>query len=492
MFETLSIPVTTSLPPLPPYGGESKAVWACLAFCLLPSACFYGYLIFKIFVWLFRGMRERMPLHLPFSGLEAESKLGTRRLRKWKDSIPESIKVGSEFFTGVWPKFQLIIWHKDDEGIYRAVACAWRFADYLVTSEHCLPEGNIIALSTDSGDVCELEYDVCYAFDEIAVIKVHQSFLDEFAVKSARISTEVDTMVRITGCDVKMASTVGMLRPTDIFATFRYSGSTRPGFSGAPYIIGDTRVVAMHLCGGDIGNLCVSASYIRGIVDRLQDARPMVKKRKTHFVRAAKASFAANVEDYEEPEKSHSRIAPEKKKGRNRRAKRKTRNDWYTENIDSSTKVKVRRSRYDPDEYEVDINGHYYVVDSDSLGDLRRMVKQRGGHLTMDSGPQDQFGRDDDEDYGYSEYGYRGKNFESKNLDSDDFSDSDAFLEEPSPSCKNKDSATSPDSNLSPEHKALIVAMRRCFEDTLILYESKKSKNCTPPLDVGPTKVVMN
>nr|UNY47215.1 MAG: hypothetical protein 1 [Solemoviridae sp.] len=480
-------------------------MWACIFFCLIPSLCFYTYFFYKFFRFSFNRIRTLLATHQPLlpENLQPvpESKTPTldnknddsRRTRRWRPcgtsgSIPESIKIGSEFFTGVWPKFQVIIWAKNSEGVYIACSCAWRHGDYLVTSSHCLPEGSVIALSTDTGDVCELEYELLYSFDELAIIKIHPQFFTEFGITSARISADVDTMVRITGCDVKMASSVGMLRPTDIFATFKYSGSTRPGFSGAPYIIGDTRVVAMHICGGDIGNLCISATYIKTIVEKLKGERePLPKKKRVNFVRAGKASFAVHPEPEakgkQKRKAKHTAVSSKGNKSKN--------NDWYIEDIQEGTNVRVRKSRYDPDEYEVEINGRYYTMDADDVQDLKGRVARRRGHITYDGGPD--YGRYDDGDPG--SYYRESKNSNVNVLtesEEESSSEEDDFLDNSTKKSRNTVSSTSADSSLSPEHKVLMALMRQCFQESLILYESRKLKNSTLPSDAGtsmePTK----
>lgn len=377
---------------------------------------------------------------------EPESKGCVRPVRRFKgNTVPESVKVGSEFFSSQWPKCQVIIWHQDEQSVYKAVACGFRYGNYLVTSSHCLPPGKYLALSTETSIVCELEYELVYDFDEVAIIKIHQQFYDEFSVKSARLSADVDTLVRITGCDVKMATSVGLLRPTDLFATYKYSGSTKPGFSGAPYMVGDTRVVAMHMCGGDAGNLCVSAVYIKSIIDKLEESNVVTPKQKRkNYVKLGKNQI--NI-----PEE-----ALEKKKSK----KSKHRNDWYTEEIEPSTKIRVRQSRRDPKEYDVELNGHYYTVDRNSLNDLQRAVKSKNGFITYDTGFD--LGSDDGE---------------CDNVDSDE---SDFLDQQP----RNSKPSVSSSSNAqlhSQEYQTLIVLMRQCLEDTLISFESKKLNNCTPP-----------
>nr|UNY47212.1 MAG: hypothetical protein 1 [Solemoviridae sp.] len=478
MFQTLSIPISTT--PLPPYGGESKAVWAAIAFCLLPSIVFYAYCFYYSSIKIFAVCKRLFPRAgstVPL--VEPESKTCGRKVRKWPSvGVPESIKPGSEFFTGVWPKCQLIIWSKGSDGLYTAIACAWRYDKYLITSVHCLPESGNIALSNETGDICELEYTVEYSFDELAVIKVHQHFLDEYGVQSARISPEVDSMVRVTGCDVKMATSIGLLRPTDIIATFRYSGSTRPGFSGAPYMLRDRHVVAMHICGGDIGNLCMSATYIKHIVDKLEEGqRAVPKKRKAHYVKVAQGNFEQPAADLE------------KKKGKNKK-KRTRRNDWYTEDIDDTTDIRVRRSRFNPDEYEVEINGRFYTVDNDALGDLRRTVKQRNGHITYDTIRRTEHG-DVDVSYG-GDFEKRtretGLEESSEESDSEDETPVQAFLGKRSKNSTPTATTSSADQPLSREFQVLTTIIQQCIQDSLISFESRKSKTSTLQSEGGKTK----
>lgn len=73
-------------------------------------------------------------------------------------------------------------------------------------------------------------------------------------------------LVQLTSSHAVDNSSLGMLTKTAPFGMFEFTGSTRPGFSGAVYVCG-TRVVGMHL-GGGVQNLGYSASYIHNLLFR--------------------------------------------------------------------------------------------------------------------------------------------------------------------------------------------------------------------------------
>lgn len=353
--------VTTKMPDI-----DVKSVdWVWIVLVLYSPVVLYHY--YKLGRYLYQRFRrgggsESIPL-LP------ESKTNSPKQYLFKGKRFESVKIGSDPFTASWPRCQVIIWNKDDKGQYYRSANAWRYANYLVTASHCL-EDNLLALSVPDQDIAVVEYTKIYDHDEIAILKIPVQFFSEYNVKSATITDNLDGMVRVTGCGVKQSTTAGILSPTEIFGMFKYSGTTKEGFSGAPYMVGDTQVVAMHLFGGDAGNLCVQASYIKMLVHRIEMASKNVNK-DSYKKAGIPLAESSNVT---------SRLLEEKKKKRN------TVDDWYIEEIQPGQKVRVRTSRYDPDEFEFQLGNHYYTVDDDGFRRLRDVARSRGAAVILDRG----------------------------------------------------------------------------------------------------------
>lgn len=471
-----NITTTTAMPPLPPYQQESIWVWVAIGFLFPPAIYQYSLLLYCLITKInFNWFRTAGVRLLP------ESQSGRPSVRKWKRNC-ESVKVGSDPFTAKWPSFQVILWAKNDDGIYQANACGWRHGEYLVTASHCLTDG-MLALSVPGSDICELPYIVYYNSDEIAIIKIDTSFYSEFGVTSAKITGNVDGMVRVTGSDVSMATTAGILKPTDVFAILKYSGSTKAGFSGAPYVVGDTQVVAMHLFGGDAGNLCVQATYIKMLIVRIMATTSTVKKAKFNRIPIAESRFSFG--DRLKYNKDF-----ESKKGKNKKRNRKNAaDDWYEEDIVANQRINFRKSRFNPDEYEFELNGNYYVVDHDGLERLRRSAVARGAYVINDSSLERTSKRrnaDQAETYGEESKIKAGvsddDDFEQPptiDTDSDD-EDSD-FLEEPTYAnkLKNMDSRTLKPLNLSTEQQKLLKEMSLLIEESVISLKSNLLKVIT-------------
>lgn len=368
---TMEIPtMKLGFPPRPVDGHDLVPIWILLAIMTPPALVFYIRLFVYLF-WMaarfFRGLYDNLPAWnfetVPTPDPEPPViQTESRRVRRW----PESIKIGSELFSSQWPKFQLIIWDKDGAA-YKPIACAFRVSDYVITASHCLVDPKTVALSTDVGDVCVLDYETVYNADELAIIKIHPTFFTENKVAAAKLSPDIDGVVRVTGCDVKTATSCGILKPTTTFSLLSYSGTTKPGFSGAPYIVGDTKIVAMHICGGADGNLCIQGSYIKLIMSNFVNQQPAKQKKK---------------KPYEVVQQGDRE--PEKKKGKSKKGKKRKTTDWYSEEITSATKIRYRRSRYDPEEYEVLINGNYYLMDASQLRELKGRAHAQNATVTPD------------------------------------------------------------------------------------------------------------
>lgn len=451
-----------------------------------PSVVFYVRILFylarKIYD-IFRGIAYSYTRWVNQPSAAPNTTSESRRVRRW----PESIKIGSELFSSIWPRFQLVIWDKDGS-TYKPIACAFRVSDYVITSSHCLVDPKTVALSTDVGDVCVLEYETIYNADELAIIKVHPTFFTENKVTCARLSSDIDGIARISGCDVRNSTSCGVLKPTSTFSLLSYSGTTKPGFSGSPYVVGDTKVVAMHICGGADGNLCIQGSYIKLVLSRfLDDAPTKQPKRKPYTI---VQTTSTRVE--------------EKKKGKSKRktGKRKT-TDWYSEEITESTRIKYRKSRYDPDEYEVSINGRYYNLDREQLQDLRAKARSQGATITPDFESHTKHRRErrsnSDTVYGTASHTHtsRDKSCQSSESDAEDSSTDDDsggsdapvedehFLEGSNSDDFYKtlglqDTSTAVRLTLSQEQRTVLLLMKTLLTDSMISLESKIMKNITP------------
>lgn len=324
-----------------------------------------------------------------------------------------------------------------------ANGCGWRWKDNIVTAAHVIEGGyRKYGLGVPEGPIYELDISKALTEDDLAVIPVSQTLLSRVGLKTATLDNAPDLFVRITG-PVQPGTTIGMLKPTNVFGILEYTGTTFPGYSGAPYIASARTVVAMHLSGGT-SNLCYASAYISMRLSRMM-----------------------GVETEEDDDDS---IIPEKKKGKNKVGRGSTRKrksaDWYSEELGPDTKIKVRRSRHDPTEWEVELNDHYYVMAEDEYANFYRHAKsKRAWHI--DNAPAPKV-------YSLRNYG-KGVRVEKAacSTSEEETSDDDSFLGE--------DSDMMATRNHSLE---LLVLMRQISESLKISTNSKvtaTSTSCKPP-----------
>lgn len=341
--------------------------------CLPPAIYQYSIWIYRVFK-MFRTRKEvkkesseTLTYH-PFSGK------------------PESVRYGSDPFDSTWPPCQAILWIKTENGLERN-ACAWRFGDYLVTASHALPytDGRLLISAGDHAvQVCD--YKVVYDYDELAVLEIPISIFTTLQLKSAKVSPTDDAMVRVTGCEAFRSTTAGILTPTNVLGVYKYSGTTKAGYSGAPYLVGDNSVAAMHCFGGDSGNLCISARYIQMVVqqliipvklkDKLKIYGPVLATTNAAIFGDTSSGESVNRATLGRFIKENCKFVKESK-GKNKKKRCRVCEDWYFENLDNVKEIRTRRSRRQPDAYEFKLNDNYYTVDGDDFCELRELARKK-------------------------------------------------------------------------------------------------------------------
>lgn len=260
--------------------------------------------------------------------------------------IPESYRAGSDFFTSEKPKCQLALWVRDDTDRWTASQSAWRYQDFLVTTAHGCPNPEDFALSVNGNDPVRVGGNVVVNQDDVLVFKLPVKIWSQLGVSASTITTYTGGFVRVTGIEAHHSTSVGILDKTDVMAKYVYTGSTRPGHSGAPYVVGANQVVAMHVAGGT-KNLAVSAQYIKSLIER----RSVIPEARFHN------------------------------------------DDWYDPNHEGPIEYTSRRSRYNPDEYEVEFGGEFHSMDEDNFRKFKRHAANtqrsyRPNHYTRDYYPE--------------------------------------------------------------------------------------------------------
>ncbi|APG75792.1 hypothetical protein 1 [Hubei sobemo-like virus 38] len=384
LFKKTSGVTTTAFPPLKP-ADVQVLLWIWIIITLPPAVWFYARLVMRVFREVWARYRGNDSLTTPFTNESRYHSFGKQ---------PESLRYGSEPFDAGWPPSQLILWVKTENGMERN-ACAWRLGDFLVTASHCLPsEDGRLCLSTPTSPIQVCDFKIKYNHDELAIVEIPVSVFTTLQVKSAKVCSTDDAMVRITGCGALRSTTAGILTPTDILGMYKYSGTTKEGYSGAPYMVGDNTVAAMHMFGGDAGNLCMSAKYIQMVVQQLVMPAKLRNKLRVYGPVLATSddkligasfpeSLLRNVGDrYSKINIRDKGLSPESRK---KKRKQQVADDWYEEDVQPGQVIRARRSRFDPDSYEFQLGGHYYTVDDDGFQRLRRIANKRGGKVELGS-----------------------------------------------------------------------------------------------------------
>nr|UGO57585.1 MAG: hypothetical protein 1 [Riboviria sp.] len=185
--------------------------------------------------------------------------------------IPESIRDNSHELETAMPKIQVKV-GKVVDGEFVVFGSAVRIADAIVVPAHV-----IISASDDNGNVWLKGSQSVIRFSSESFELIETDLMarntqsEEFSrigmphVRLAECLGEKGEFVSV--CGIAGKGTVGRLKhdPTS-FGKVMYSGTTMPGYSGAPYTIGNA-VSGIHCWGGKI-NGGYSASYVKVLVQK--------------------------------------------------------------------------------------------------------------------------------------------------------------------------------------------------------------------------------
>lgn len=277
---------------------------------------------------------------------------------------PESVRVDSPFLAGVPPPCTLQF-TKEERGKKVLVGHGMRIRltdnEYvLVAPSHVIRLAGRNAWVTSSGrydsdkakyndsiQVNDVEWKIL--LNDVAVATKPANKLNKFkSLAVGPVAGSVMAMIS-TGLSDQQAS-MGFLTSYG-FGLLKYSGSTKPGFSGAPYVV-NQKIVGMHLGGGSL-NVGVSASYVlaklrRTPVDALEPLQPGI---------GAEDLCAYAPEAYGGSELEFLK----------RSLKQGAESEWKVATMGS------------PDEIEVEYRGVYFVLDIDDYHELRRDLHDKYG-----------------------------------------------------------------------------------------------------------------
>lgn len=181
---------------------------------------------------------------------------------------PEKFVPGSDYFSlPKEPAFQVNIYTNDvSPSTYDFLGVGWRCGDMLVTAGHVIDAHNKIRIKRDD-KFYDFSSDAFTKGDcDVAYVLLPSSVWTNLAVKAAVLPKRTLGYHQVvTICSRNMAST-GMLKVHTSMPYLLYEGSTKPGFSGAPYYSGNT-VFGMHV-GANSVNLAIDSTFIAVTVFR--------------------------------------------------------------------------------------------------------------------------------------------------------------------------------------------------------------------------------
>lgn len=197
----------------------------------------------------------------------------TAKVEYLPESIPERVLPGSTFINMEAPSGQAEVYvDLNGTGLTRMGQC-FRVDDYLLTAMHCLSNATAIHIKTKSGTVKVDPGCVKDLTNDIAAIELEEAQMAKLGLKKLKLSdTLIDqrTYANVHGLGKQSGGHVQRSKehPGEIL----FGGSTLPGFSGAPYLYGQSMVIGLHLAGGS-QNMGISAPYLAWFIRKLNGRR---------------------------------------------------------------------------------------------------------------------------------------------------------------------------------------------------------------------------
>lgn len=245
---------------------SDSTVFAVLAILSITSLLIHTY---KTISWFFR--KTSTAFKFAYYWLKSGVHIPT------VDSLyrPERYMEGSEAIkTFNRPNFQVFLYGYDGKS-YKYVGSGFRYQDFLVTSLHVIDEYRSIQVRKLRGEGKGFEIprdDFTSGECDLTWSLVDPREWSKLGVSTARLVATMPAKIQASVND-GLQLTQGSVSKLPVFGYVSYSGSTWPGFSGAPYYV-NNQVYAMHVGSGGV-NLGISSSYIRALL-RMEDSYDFV------------------------------------------------------------------------------------------------------------------------------------------------------------------------------------------------------------------------
>lgn len=269
-----------------------------------------AYQLLKLLKFLMVGLKNK--LYWAGSRFQSTPMMDFNEERMRPGSMLEAVKDS--------PKFQLEVYTRRVGGLFVKSGQAFNTDYGIFTAYHVVENadevrlvGPLSSLDMPANKFQQLESDV--ALYKMQPIEATRLGIGKAKLHPIAVSQASGLVVKVQAFGQR---TMGMVTPSEGFGLCHYTGSTIPGFSGAPYCVGNY-VYGMHMAGTASNNLGFEAAYL--------------------YMLARKGN--ESTEDY-----------------------------LMDEIFSLGKKYSWQRSPYDPDEARIQVDGKYYVVDLDFARNL--------------------------------------------------------------------------------------------------------------------------
>lgn len=240
------------------------------------------------------------------------------------DFTPEKVRPGSVLIKPETPTFQAAI-YGELNGAWVRSGQAFKVRHQLITAHHVVESFKRLRLVTSSGEIDMASDRFRWVEGDVAFCLLTPQENQILALTEAKLANH--EFVSNSGLIVKATgfnnSSYGFLKQYPAFGYVEYGGSTVPGFSGCPYVVGP-KVYGMHL-GGGTENLGLNGAYLDMLVRRKDESSE----------------------------------------------------DYLFGQIEKHEKYDYQQSPYDPSEFRLRIGGKYYLIDAEMLHSLE--TRKKGG-----------------------------------------------------------------------------------------------------------------
>lgn len=193
--------------------------------------------------------------------------------------LPEKAMPGSAFIRAdTLPSFQAAVMELID-GAWREVGQCFRLDMAVVTARHVVKEDSGRVRLQSARGMLEIEagrFQEIDDYTDLAYAVLDEKEWARLSLAKAKLSPAAANgeQVLFVSTQTSMERTAGCLSlASELFGYVRYTGSTRAGFSGAPYFMGN-KVYGMHL-GASSENIGYDAGYVlmklRGLTESSTD-----------------------------------------------------------------------------------------------------------------------------------------------------------------------------------------------------------------------------